>query len=296
MDFIKGMDVSFVPQCLDEGMVVSDFDGTVMHPLELAQKYGVNSIRLRLWNEPENVPESKGYCSLSQTIAMAKQIKAYGLGFMLDFHYSDWWADPGQQRKPKAWENLTGEALEQAVYEFTKETLCTLKKDGLLPDIVQIGNEIRSGLLFPDGEWPNYESMIKLVNAGIRGAREAAGDFGIKIMIHLDQGGRYLFIKEWFDNAFKHGINMAWFYIFNLHVAYGRIYVFINAPAENIWVFPSGKYLPCKVFGGKFRNMQRVFFSFYFCQCFGFTLLFFCGYVISQSNSCGKFFCQFPGF
>ena len=206
LDFYKGMDVSFVPQCLDEGMVVTDFDGTVMHPLELAKKYGVNSIRLRLWNEPENMPQSKGYCSLAHTIAMAKKVKELGLSFMLDFHYSDWWADPGQQRKPKAWENLTGEALEQAVYEFTRDTLNTLKAEGVLPDMVQIGNEIRSGLLFPDGEWPNFANMVKLVNAGIRGAREAAGDADMKIMIHLDQGGRYLFIKEWFDNAFANGL------------------------------------------------------------------------------------------
>lgn len=205
-DFYKGMDISFVPQCMDEGMTVRDFDGKPIHPLALAKKYGVNSIRLRLWNEPENVPESKGYCSLKHTMELAEQVKAEGLGFLLDFHYSDFWADPGQQRKPKAWEKLHGEALEEAVFCFTRDTLNALKEKGLLPDMVQIGNEIRSGLLFPDGELPDYDGMVKLVNAGIRGAREAAGEEEMQIMIHLDQGGRYLFLKDWFDNAFAHGL------------------------------------------------------------------------------------------
>lgn len=205
-DFYKGMDVSFVPQCLDEGMEAKDFDGTVLHPLALAKKYGVNGIRLRIWNKPENVPPSKGYCSLEHTIKMAKQIKEYGMEFMLDFHYSDFWADPGQQRKPKDWEQLTGEELEKAVYTYTKETLLTLRGEGVLPQMVQIGNEIRSGLLFPDGEVPNYKGMVGLVNAGIRGAREAAEGTDMQIMIHLDQGGRYLIVKEWFEQAFANGL------------------------------------------------------------------------------------------
>lgn len=206
LDFYKGMDISFVPQVEADGTVAKDFDGTPIDMLELAKKYGVNAIRLRLWNEPENVPQSGGYCSLRHTLAMAKRIKAQGMSFLLDFHYSDFWADPGQQKKPKAWENLTGEALEKAVYTFTKETLEALKAEGVMPDMVQIGNEIRSGLLFPDGELPNVDGMVRLVNAGIRGARAAAGEEEMQIMIHLDQGGRYLFIKEWFDAAFEHGL------------------------------------------------------------------------------------------
>ena len=83
--FYKGMDLSFLPQGMDEGMQIKDFDGTVMEPLALAKKYGVNSVRLRLWNQPENVPEAKGYCSLAHTIGLAKEIKKYGMSFMLDF-------------------------------------------------------------------------------------------------------------------------------------------------------------------------------------------------------------------
>lgn len=206
-DFYKGMDISFVPELLDEGMQIYDLGGTPIAPLALAKKYGVNSIRLRIWNDPENVREAKGYCSLKHTMDMAKQIKSYGLGFMLDFHYSDYWADPEKQRKPKAWEGLCFEELQDAVYQYTKDTLITLKEADVLPEIVQIGNEIRSGLLFPDGELPDYEGMVKLVNAGIRGAREAAGPDEMKIMIHLDQGGRYFYLKEWFDRSIAHGLD-----------------------------------------------------------------------------------------
>lgn len=205
LDFYKGMDISFVPECEDDGMQIKDFDKTPIDALALAEKYGVNAIRLRIWNNPENVPESGGYCDYKHTLAMAKRAKEHGMEFMLDFHYSDYWADPAQQRKPKAWENLSFEELERAVYEYTRDTLLDFKAEGVLPEMVQIGNEIRSGLLFPDGELPDCAHMVRLVNAGIRGAREAGGS-EMKIMIHLDQGGRYFYIKEWFDKAFENGL------------------------------------------------------------------------------------------
>lgn len=205
-DFYKGMDISFLPQCMDEGMRIKDADGTVTEPFDLLEKHGVNTIRLRLWHTPGNVPETKGYCDLAHTMEMAKQAKLHGMRFMLDFHYSDYWADPAQQRKPKAWEKLDFSGLEQAVYEYTLNTLLALKREGLLPDVVQIGNEIRSGLLFPDGELPDYAHMVRLVNAGIRGARAAAPAEEMQVMIHLDQGGRYFYLKEWFTKAFENGL------------------------------------------------------------------------------------------
>lgn len=205
--FYKGMDLSFITQGEDEGMITKDFDGTVMDPFDLVAKYGVNAVRLRLWNQPENVPESKGYCGLEDTIALAKRIKAHDMSFMLDFHYSDYWADPGNQTKPLAWKDLHGKDLEEAVYAFTRDTLLTLEKEGVLPDIVQIGNEIRSGLLFPDGELPNLKGMVQLVNAGIRGARAVAGADRMQVMIHLDQGGRYQFIYDWFTQAIQEGMD-----------------------------------------------------------------------------------------
>lgn len=205
-DFYKGADISFLPQCLDGGMRVKDFDGSQIEPFELLKKYGVNAVRLRIWHTPKNVPESGGYCDLAHTIAMAEEIRKHGMQFMLDFHYSDFWADPAQQRKPMAWENLDFEQLQEAVFSYTRDTLLTLQEKGLLPDIVQIGNEIRSGLLFPEGELPDYSGMVRLVNAGIQGARSVAEPEEMQIMIHLDQGGRYFYLKEWFSRAFEEGL------------------------------------------------------------------------------------------
>lgn len=204
MKFLKGMDISSLPEHLDGGERFYTADGRGVEPFELLRENNVNAIRLRIWNNPELVKESKGYCDLEHTINMAKKIKAYGMNFMLDFHYSDYWADPGQQRKPHVWEKLSYSELKEAVYSYTKEVLDALEQNGCLPDIVQIGNEIRSGMLFPEGEVPNYENLAGLINAGIRAVRDKSSK--ISVMIHLDQGGRFFCLKEWFDAVFEAGM------------------------------------------------------------------------------------------
>lgn len=206
MEFIKGMDISFLPEMLDLGATFLDQYGKERNIFELLQENGVNSIRLRLWNEPENVSESKGYCNLYHTIKMAKKVKEYGMSFFLNFHYSDWWADPGKQEKPKAWKDLSFEELKRAVYEYTKEVLIRLDEENVFPEMVQIGNEIRSGMLFPDGEVPNYNELTQLINAGIQGVRDVADGRQTKIVIHLDQGGRYFYLRDWFDQVFSNGL------------------------------------------------------------------------------------------
>ncbi len=202
--FYKGMDISSLLQRLDNNMQLFDENHEPVEAFDLLRKYNVNSIRIRIWNEPERVPESGGYCSLSDTVKMAKMIKQHNMHFMLDFHYSDWWADPGQQRKPAAWENLEYEALKAAVHDYTAMVLKTLEAENCLPDVVQIGNEIRSGMLFPEGEVPNYKQLAELINEGIAATREVSED--IEVMIHLDQGGRYYYLKEWFDAVFAEGL------------------------------------------------------------------------------------------
>ncbi len=204
--FYKGVDISSLEQCLEEGMQVRDMDGRVTEPFALLKKYGVNSVRLRIWVNPENEPESKGYCSLEHTLRMAERIRENGMSFLLDFHSSDFWADPGHQKKPLAWAGLGRAELEQTVYEYTRNTLMEFKRQGVLPHMVQIGNEIRSGLLFPEGELPDYQGMVSLVNAGIRAARAAAGKDEMQVMIHLDQGGRYKWLHQWFDTAIACGL------------------------------------------------------------------------------------------
>lgn len=204
LDFYKGVDVSSLPELEKRGTIIYDSQGNVCDALALCKQNGVNSIRLRIWNEPWRVEESGGYCDLEHTVAFAKRIKAEGFHFLLNFHYSDFWADPGNQTKPEAWRNLHGDALAQAVYNYTKNTLLRLSQEGALPDMVQVGNEIRSGMLFPDGEVPNYETLAALVNAGIDAVRDVNPE--IQVMIHLDQGGRYSYLKEWFDAMFAAGM------------------------------------------------------------------------------------------
>ena len=89
------------------------------------------------------------------TIKIAERAKSKNMQFLLDFHYSDFWADPEIQKKPKAWEDLSGEALEEAVYNYTLETIKELSRNGVMPDMVQIGNEITNGFLWPDGKFDN---------------------------------------------------------------------------------------------------------------------------------------------
>ncbi len=204
MKFYKGVDISSLFEQEDHGLKIYAEDGKEIEALEYCKQCGVNSIRLRIWNDPSQVKESGGYCSLEHTIKFGKRIKEKGMHFMLDFHYSDWWADPGKQRKPTAWENLSPDELIQAVYDYTKEVLERLREEGCMPDMVQVGNEIRSGMLFPDGEVPNFSQLAKLVNAGIQAVRDV--DSGIQVMIHLDQGGKYAFLKEWFDSIMDAGL------------------------------------------------------------------------------------------
>ncbi len=204
MKFYKGFDISSLLEMEDNGFKLYTEDNQECEALELCRMNGVNSIRLRIWNDPSSVPEARGYCDLEHTVRFAKRIKEKKLHFLLDFHYSDWWADPGKQRKPKAWEHLDRDALVQAVYDYTRQVLERLREEGCLPDMVQVGNEIRSGMLFPDGEVPNYAQLAKLVNAGIQAVRDV--DSRIQVMVHLDQGGKYYYLREWYDAMFAAGL------------------------------------------------------------------------------------------
>lgn len=202
--FYKGMDISSLFERLDHNMQVLDEHQNPVEVFDILEKNNVNSIRLRIWNQPELVAESHGYCNLSDTIKLAKMIKEHHMHFVLDFHYSDYWADPGQQKKPDAWKNLSFEELKAAVFDYTTMVLRSLAAENCLPDMVQVGNEIRSGMLFPDGEVPKYNQLAELVNAGISAVREVSPD--IEVMIHLDQGGRFYYLKEWFDAMFDAGM------------------------------------------------------------------------------------------
>jgi arabinogalactan endo-1,4-beta-galactosidase len=129
---------------------------------------------------------------------MAKRIKAAGMGFLLDFHYSDTWADPGHQTKPVAWENFTVPQLADAIHKHTKTVLNALKDQGTPPQMVQIGNEITNGLLWPEGNTEHFDDFAMIIKAGIAATREV--DPNIRIILHHDKGRDNAKMRWWLDN------------------------------------------------------------------------------------------------
>lgn len=199
--FIKGMDISTLLELEDLNVKYYDKDGEERELLSILQEYGVNAVRLRLWNHPysnEGEPYGAGTNDLEKTLELAKRVKARGMDFLLDIHYSDFWADPGKQIKPKAWADFRGKRLEHAVYDYTVMVMNSCRDAGVLPDMVQVGNELSNGLLWPEGKVPEYDNIAMFVNAGIRGVRKV--DQNVPIMIHLDNGGNNALYREWFDN------------------------------------------------------------------------------------------------
>lgn len=160
--------------------------------LDILKRYGVNAVRLRLWNNPyseDGKPYGAGGNDLAVTIRLAKRALEKGMGFLLDYHYSDFWADPGKQRLPKAWRSYGVKKLEEAVYAYTSVTLRTLKAADAFPTMVQVGNELSNGLLWPYGKTPEYDNIAKFVSAGMRAVRSVERE--LPVMLHLDNGGNF---------------------------------------------------------------------------------------------------------
>lgn len=207
MQFVKGVDVSMIKDLESRGASYY-LNGEKEDVFCILKKCGVDMIRLRIWLDPydeDGTPYGGGMNDLHTTIKIAKRVKENHLAYLLDFHYSDFWADPAKQLKPKAWEGLTGEQLETAVYLHTVETLKALKNHNLAPEMVQVGNEITNGLLWPDGHFDNPETMAKLLKAGIRGVREECPE--AKIVLHLDFGTDNELYTKWFDSVTEYQVD-----------------------------------------------------------------------------------------
>ncbi len=206
--YIIGADLSAVPAQEDRGTVFYD-KGKPMDILEIMKAHGFNYVRLRIFVDPTasdgyDQRSGKGYCGLEQTIKFAKRVKAAGMGFLLDFHYSDNWADPGKQVKPLAWRDLAFPDLVKTVHDYTKDVVAQLKAAGAEPDMVQPGNEITPGMLLPDGSTKNWDQLSALLKAGIAGVKEV--DPNIIIMLHIDKGGNNAVTHQWVDGALSHGV------------------------------------------------------------------------------------------
>jgi arabinogalactan endo-1,4-beta-galactosidase len=193
--FFRGADVSWLAQMEATGYVFYDENGNAADCLDLLMARGINSIRLRVFVHPSS-DKISGHCSPEETAEMAARAKAKGLEVMLDFHYSDTWADPAHQTKPATWASVPFAALKDSVYTHTYYTLNLLKQAGVTPKWVQIGNEIPSGMLWPSGHINNPQQLAEIINSGNQAVKDI--DNKIQTIVHIDQGN---------DNA-----RFRWFY------------------------------------------------------------------------------------
>lgn len=197
-EFAKGADVGWLPQMEATGYKFYDSDGKEKDCLQLLKDRGMNSIRLRVWVNP-NDDKASGHCSKEETVVMALRAQKMGMRVMIDFHYSDSWADPAKQFKPKAWEKHSFPELLNDVYNHTFDVINELKKAGVTPEWVQIGNEIPGGMLWPDGSTDNWKQLGQLLNKGYDAVK--AVDKKIKVIVHVDEGNNNAKFRKFFDNA-----------------------------------------------------------------------------------------------
>ena len=196
--FSKGADVGWLPQMEATGYKFYDQNGKETDCLQLLKDRGINSIRLRVWVNP-NDDKASGHCSKEETIIMALRAQKMGMRVMINFHYSDSWADPAKQFKPKAWEKHSFPELLDDVYNHTFDVISSLKKAGVTPEWVQVGNEIPGGMLWPDGSTDNWKQLGILLNKGYDAVK--AVDKSIKVIVHLDEGDNNAKFRTFFDNA-----------------------------------------------------------------------------------------------
>ena len=189
-EFFLGADLSSLPQvdAVDTKFYLKEVEEDVFTILNTV---GFSYGRLRLWHTPENEPAALGsYCDLNHTIDMAVRMKNAGWKYLLDFHYSDWWADPSQQTKPAVWDNLTFGELNLSLYDYTYDVLTELDNYKALPDMIQVGNEISHGFLWPDGNTNYWSNFTQLLNTSIRAIKDFLSSRSlptdsIPIMLHF---------------------------------------------------------------------------------------------------------------
>lgn len=184
-DFIRGMDASAVLSVEKSGAKYYGYDGKEQDVFETLAESGVNYIRLRVWNDPYD-ENGNGYGGgdndVATAIELGKRATQYGMKVNIDFHYSDFWADPKRQHAPKAWEGMSADEKADALYDFTKESLTQILDAGVDVGMVQVGNEINNGM---SGE-TDVPAVMELLSAGSRAVREIADSYGkdIQIVLH----------------------------------------------------------------------------------------------------------------
>jgi len=207
-EYAFGVDASFVKSRLEQGREYRDA-GETKHPLAIFRDHGYNWARVHLCNEPvPRLPQTLDY-----VIASGQAIKEHGMKFHLDLMFTNGWANPRLQPTPSLWEDMTHEQRIEAVYEFCRDTITALRDAGAMPDMVQVGNEIGNGFLWPAGRlYPeqdqpsNWSNVADYLKAGIKGIREAAGDETVDIMVHVHHGGDVPLTVGFYDQLKEHGV------------------------------------------------------------------------------------------
>jgi arabinogalactan endo-1,4-beta-galactosidase len=197
-----GADVSTLQRSNDLGLPYYNAAGTKQDALDILKADGVNYARLRVWNNP-----ASGYNNAAKVLAYAKTVKAKGLKLLVDFHYSDTWADPGKQYKPAAWASHNITTLQTDVYNYTYNLCTSLKAEGATPDSVQIGNEINVGMLWDDGKVINnsFANLALLLKAGYNATK--ACNSSTQVIIHTADADSDANARWFYDGIKAQGVN-----------------------------------------------------------------------------------------
>ena len=189
----KGADVSWITQMESSGIKFYNSAGAAMDGMALLQTLGINSIRLRVWVNP-----SGGWCNTTDVVAKAVRARQLGLRVMIDFHYSDTWADPGHQTTPAAWASYNISTLTSTVYTYTQGVLDTLKAAGVVPSWVQVGNETNNGMMWPMGNaTSSMANFAALINAGYQAVKSVSDT--TQVIVHLSNGWNNSLFRWMFD-------------------------------------------------------------------------------------------------
>ncbi|MFE1287335.1 arabinogalactan endo-beta-1,4-galactanase [Streptomyces sp. NPDC058751] len=196
---VKGSDISSLAKSEAYGGVYKTSSGTTGDALAILKSAGMNYARLKVWVNPAD-----GYNNKARVLATAKRVKAQGMKLLVDFHYSDTWADPGTQTKPAAWAGHTYSQLKTDVHSHTYDVLNALKSQGTTADMVQIGNEINGGMLWSEGSTDNFAQLAGLLNSGYDAAKAVSSS--TVVALHLAKGGDLTGTRWWFDTALANGV------------------------------------------------------------------------------------------
>ncbi|HEU5426466.1 MAG TPA: glycosyl hydrolase 53 family protein [Actinocrinis sp.] len=198
---IRGGDTSSLYRGEQLGGVYYNSSGTKQNALQILKNGGMNYVRLRVWVNPQD-----GMNNEATLLASAKQAySTYGLPILLDLHYSDTWADPGHQSTPAAWSADTLSQLESQVYTYSKQVVGDLVAQGTPPAMVQVGNEINGGMLWPDGSTSNWPQLAALLKQGVTGVRAAHSS--TKIVLHLAASDSLSTLESWYSTAISDGVS-----------------------------------------------------------------------------------------